>query len=568
MTAPVTAQEASAGPTAVTSRGVPRIGVRRTAWLFARMRLRFLRSGFRGGAKTAVPAVLSLLSCAVAAAFGAAGGVALAGVSDDRAAVILTVLASVAGAASLVGPVLLAGVDDSLSPARLAPYPLPRANRFVGLLAAVMVSPVSIAAAVVLGALAIGRSHSIVGAPVVLVAAVALWVLLLVTSRVLATAIARLASSRRGKDMTVALGALVGLSGWLWGRVAELIGRVGYERFARTARVVRWTPPGALGRAIVLAGSGRVAAALPSLAIGSLGLIAAAALWWTVLGRADVESGRATGPGASTAATAAGASGDVAVLPSGLFAGVLGRLPRTVVGAIAARDLRYLVRHPRQRVSFATLVVVAIVVPLVNVTRSHPPKELTLLGSSAALLGGLSALNQIGVEGRSLWIHLLSGISPRTYLRGKNLALLIYLVPLVVVATVVLAALTGGWAYLPAALLAGTGSLLAGIGIGNLNSVLAPVPQPEGANPFASNVGGQGCVSGLLMLVSMVVVTVVMLPVGVALLLLRHHAVLCLAVGLAAIAYGIGLWSVTSRLAAARMVGREAELQHAVTPAG
>lgn len=564
MTATVTVAETSSAARRATSC----IGARRTAWLFVRIRMRFLRSGFRGGAKTVVPAVLSLVGCAVVAAFGVAGGVALAGVSDDRAAVILTVLAAVAGVASLVGPVLLAGVDDSLSPARLAPYPLPRANRFVGLLAAVMVSPVSVAAAVVLAASAIGRSRSIAGAPVVLVAVVALWVLLLVTSRVLATAIARLASSRRGKDMTVALGALVGLSGWLWGRVAELIGRVGYERFARTARVVRWTPPGALGRAIVLAGGGRVADALASLAIGLLGLIAAAALWWMVLGRADVESGRATGAATSTVATAAGATGEMVELPSGLFAGPLGRLPRTTVGAIAARDLRYLVRHPRQRVAFATLVIVAVVVPLVNVTRSHPPRELTLLGSSAALLGGLSALNQIGVEGRSLWIHLTSGVSPRTYLRGKNLALLTYLVPLVFVATVVLAALTGGWVYLPAALLAGTGSLLAGIGIGNLNSVLAPVAQPEGANPFASNVGGQGCVSGLLMLVSIVIVTVVMLPVGIALLLLRRHAALCLVVGLAAIAYGVGVWSVTTRLAAARMVGRESEMQQAVTPAG
>ena len=564
MTATVTV----AGTSSAARRATGCIGARRTAWLFVRIRMRFLRSGFRGGAKTVVPAVLSLVGCAVLAAFGVAGGVALAAASAERAAVILTVLAAVAGVASLVGPVLLAGVDDSLSPARLAPYPLPRANRFVGLLAAVMVSPVSVAAAVVLAALAIGRSRSIAGAPVVLVAAVALWVLLLVTSRVLATAIARLASSRRGKDMTVALGALVGLSGWLWGRVAELIGRVGYERFARTARVVRWTPPGALGRAIVLAGGGRVADALASLAIGLLGLIAAAALWWMVLGRADVESGRATRAATSTVATATGGAGATGELPSGLFAGLLGRLPRTTVGAIAARDLRYLVRHPRQRVSFATLVIVAVVVPLVNVTRSHPPRELTLLGSSAALLGGLSALNQIGVEGRSLWIHLTSGVSPRTYLRGKNLALLTYLVPLVFVATVVLAALTGGWVYLPAALLAGTGSLLAGIGIGNLNSVLAPVAQPEGANPFASNVGGQGCVSGLLMLVSMVVVTVVMLPVGIALLLLRQQPALCLAVGVAAIVYGVGVWSVTSRLAAARMVGREPEMQHAVTPAG
>ena len=564
MTATVTVAETSSAA----RRATGCIGARRTAWLFVRIRMRFLRSGFRGGAKTVVPAVLSLVGCAVMAAFGVAGAVALAAASPERAAVILTVLAAVAGVASLVGPVLLAGVDDSLSPARLAPYPLPRANRFVGLLAAVMVSPVSVAAAVVLAASAIGRSRSIAGAPVVLVAAVALWVLLLVTSRVLATAIARLASSRRGKDMTVALGALVGLSGWLWGRVAELIGRVGYERFARTARVVRWTPPGALGRAIVLAGGGRVADALASLAIGLLGLIAAAALWWMVLGRADVESGRATRAATSTVATATGATGEMVELPSGLFAGLLGRLPRTTVGAIAARDLRYLVRHPRQRVSFATLVIVAVVVPLVNVTRSHPPRELTLLGSSAALLGGLSALNQIGVEGRSLWIHLTSGVSPRTYLRGKNLALLTYLVPLVFVATVVLAALTGGWVYLPAALLAGTGSLLAGIGIGNLNSVLAPVPQPEGANPFASNVGGQGCVSGLLMLVSMVVVTVVMLPVGIALLLLRQQPALCLVVGLAAIAYGVGVWSVTTRLAAARMVGRESEMQQAVTPAG
>jgi ABC-2 type transport system permease protein len=295
-------------------------------------------------------------------------------------------------------------------------------------------------------------------------------------------------------------------------------------------------------------------------------------VWWAVLGRADVESGAPSGGAArvrsGAGAAAGGDGGRDTSLPAGVFAGVLGRLPRTTVGAVAARELRYLVRHPRQRVAFASLVVVAVVIPLVNVSRGHPPKELTLLGSSAALLGGLSSLNQIGIEGRSLWIHLLSGISPRTYLRGKNLALVTYLVPLVALTTTVLAAVTGGWQYLPAALLAGTGSLLAGIGVGNVNSVVAPMPQPEGSNPFATGVGGQGCVSGLLMLVSMAVITLVMLPVGVALLLLRHHPAACVVVGLIAVVYGIVVWSIGSRLAAARMVGREAELQRAVTPAG
>jgi hypothetical protein len=66
----------------------------------------------------------------------------------------------------------------------------------------------------------------------------------------------------------------------------------------------------------------------------------------------------------------------------------------------------------------------------------------------------------------------------------------------------------------------------------------------------------------------LVIVTVVMLPVGVALLLLRQHPSACVVAGVVAIAYGAGVWAVGTRIAVARMVGREPEMQSAVTPAG
>lgn len=534
------------------------IGFARTARLFARLRTRFLINNLRGRPRTSIPVLLSFVGALAVAALGVAIALGLHTASVERATVIATVAASAMGFAALVGPVSFAGVDDSLSPSRLAPYPLSRPRRLAGLVAATAVSPLTVGTTIAIVAVAAATCRSPAAVPLVVVATVGLWLQLIVISRLLATAMARLAATRRGRDLTIALGALVAASGWAWAPLARAIGGADFERLAGLARVLRWLPPGALGRAMVTAGAGSLLDPLAGIGVGLAGLGVIGAGWWSVLGRGDVDGGAG---GASPTRV------EVDGLAAGMFSGALRHLPRTVTGAVAARELKYLVRDPRQRAGAATLVILAVVLPVLNVSQRGRAPALTMLGSSAGLFATFAALNQLGTEGKALWIHLLSGLPGRDYLRGKSLALVVYLVPLVLATSTVIAALTGGWVFLPAAALVGVGSLLAGIGVGTVSSVRAPIPVPEGTNPFATT-GGEGCVAGLLTLLSVAVVALIMSPASIALFVLRHHPAVCAAVGLVSLVYGAAVWAGGQRLAVNRLAGREPELVGATAPNG
>jgi ABC-2 type transport system permease protein len=568
-----------------------RLSFWRISTLFTRLRFRLFRNSFRGGAKSWYPAVLGIIGAVILCGFGITGAlIELRKPGVERSTVITTCVVSFFAILALIGPIVLISADDALSPQRLAPYPFTRLERLVGLVAASTVSPLPFALGIcgvtAVVALTERPTGLLVGVPSVL----GCWLLLIVLSKIIPTALAKLAQSRRGRDLSMVLGALVGMTGWLWGRLSDLITQYGFERFARLSRVLRWSPPGAFARSLVLSGNGSLAKALPFFGVGVTGLLLALAVWWLALGNAEglnIELA-SSDPALATNNSAAGKPKRLRATPyarsnkvhtqnitmgapteinEGLFAGLLRYLPRNALGAITARELLYIVRHPRQRVAIASTLVLAVVVPIVNVSNGKRSPEFTLLGSSAALLGALSAMNQVGIEGKALWIHLLSGISPRTYLQGKNLALFAYLAPMVIITPTMLAFLTGGWAFLPAAYLGGLGALGVGIGLGTINSVKAPMPVPDSPNPFAG-VSGQGCIAGLWMFGSLVVTVIVMLPVAIALALTYKNAVLRLLAAMFAIGYGVAVWQYSLGFAARKMAGREPELQAAVTPLG
>jgi ABC-2 type transport system permease protein len=571
-----------------------RLSLWRIAQLFARLRFRLFKNSFRGGAKSWYPAVLGIVGALVLGGFGiTAALIELSRPGIERATVIAVCVVSFLAVITLIGPIVLISADDSLSPQRLAAYPFTRAERLVGLLAAAVVSPLPFAmglCGIAAGFALMRRGEGLLlGVPSI----VGCWLLLIALSKIIPTALAKLAQSRRGRDLSMVLGGLVGMTGWLWGRLSDLISRYGFERFARLSRFLRWSPPGAFARSLVLSGRGSLSRALPFFGVGLVGLAGALGLWWLALGSAEGGSEGAPAVPASDALKPAGPFGgrrsnsrsnsrSKAISKTvgqsqplsahthqeeGLFAGPLRFLPHTPLGAIAARELLYILRHPRQRVAIASTLVLAVIVPIVNASNGKRSPEFTLIGSSAALLGALSAMNQVGIEGKALWIHLLSGVSPATYLRGKNLALFTYLVPMVLITPTTLAFLTGGWAFLPAAYLAGFGALGVGIGLGTINSVKAPIPVPDSPNPFAG-VSGQGCIAGLWMFGSLIVTVIVMLPVAIALALTYKHAMLRLLAAIFGIGYGVLVWRLSVRYAAKKMVGREPELQAQVTPLG
>ncbi len=77
------------------------------------------------------------------------------------------------------------------------------------------------------------------------------------------------------------------------------------------------------------------------------------------------------------------------------------------MGLIAGRDLRLAGRDPIRRMSWATSVVIGIVVPLVPLFSGHSSIGGPYSGWMIALLVGFQATNQFGFDGSGLWQHLV-----------------------------------------------------------------------------------------------------------------------------------------------------------------
>jgi ABC-2 type transport system permease protein len=131
----------------------------------------------------------------------------------------------------------------------------------------------------------------------------------------------------------------------------------------------------------------------------------------------------------------------------------------------------------------------------------------------------------------------------------------------------VLAAVTGGWAMLPAAIGVSAVVLAAGCGANAVTSVLAPIPLPEGdSNPLAA-AGGGGARAVGAMLAGTAVVAALTAPV-VALAVLGSVAWppaswIALAGGLC---YALALVVTAARIAASLQDERGPDLLAAVTP--
>ena len=127
-----------------------------------------------------------------------------------------------------------------------------------------------------------------------------------------------------------------------------------------------------------------------------------------------------------------------------------------------------------------------------------------------------------------------------------------------------LAVLSGGWAYLPAAVFLGAAAIGVALGVANQASVLAPYPVTDTAtNLWGNNAGCLTALSGLLaMAVTGLLLGPVVAAVAVSLAAWRPGLIL---VAAAAALYGYFLWRLGCRLAATRLRNRQIEVLEAVS---
>jgi ABC-2 type transport system permease protein len=451
--------------------------------------------------------------------------------------------------------------EASLDPAMLALLPLRPRQLVSGLALAGCVGVAPLCTLVALTG-AVAGFAPLFGPGLVLVVAAVLveFALCLVGSRALLTALSRWLRSRRARDLTIVLMSVLALALNLaiqgGGRLLRRVGQEDLEALRPLARVVGWLPPGLAARAVVDAGRGRLLAATGELLAAAVVVLLLGWWWWRSLDRVLTT---AEPPARANARPAAG-----------LFPRVARRLlPADQRGAVAAKELRYLARHPRLRVSWLTsgLLTLALVVFVAASDRLARP-EVVLAALLMVFLLSQNSMNQFGHDGPAYWTNLAAGADPRGDLVGKNLATALAGLAATVALAVVLAAVTGGWLYVPVALCLAVGVLAVSLGVADVVSVRFPYPLPEvTSNLWAVQAPGQGCLVGLVQMAAFAVQGLLLLPllalVGVGLAAWPPALAIACPV---AVLYGIVLWRVGLDIGTRWLRGHQAELLAELSP--
>jgi ABC-2 type transport system permease protein len=202
----------------------------------------------------------------------------------------------------------------------------------------------------------------------------------------------------------------------------------------------------------------------------------------------------------------------------------------------------------------------------VNDGLDHP--WMVLLSVSAAFLASQNSLNQFGFDGAAYWAQVVAGADPRGDLTGRNLAGWLVGLAGTAVLAVALAAVTGGWLYVPVAVCLGAGVLALALGVADVVSVRFAYPLPEDAsNLWAVQGTGQGCLVGIVQLLAFAAQGMLLLPllvlVGVGLLVWPPALAVA---SLVALGYGAVLWRVGLGLGSGWLAGHQPELLAALSP--
>ncbi len=531
---------------------------------FARLKLTLLRSGLRiGGWQQVVGLVASLLLALPLAAGGFLALALLRAASTEVAEIVAVLGFVVLFLAWAVLPLLTFAADSSLDPSRLVLLPLRPRQLAAGLFVASCIGVAPLATLAGLAGAVVGFAPAGPGLLVVIVAVLLELALCVLAARALTTALSGWLRSRRVRDLAIvvaSLGALtLNLTLQVVFRVAHpaRIADLGWLR--SLTRALGWLPPGMAARAMAEAGRGG------SLAVATAELLGAAAAvlllgWWWYASLQRVL----------TTVEPAGRPRRVADAQMSLLPRALQRvLPLDQRGAVAAKDLRYFARHPRLRVLWVTASLFAIAVPAFLLLTRNGPRQGAALGALAGLyMLNSAALNQFGPDGPAYWTNVASGSEVRGDLVGKNLAFALPGFALVAVVATLLAAVGGGWAYLPVTLCLAAGALGVLLGVADYVSVRFPFPVPTvSTNLWASSGAGAGCLVGLVQLLAMAVEGALLVPFGILLgvgigLWRPALIVLCLA----APPYGYVFWRLGVRLGGEWLEGHQPELLAALSP--
>ena len=518
--------------------------------VFVRLKLRLLRRGVTRSGLVGI--VLFLLMWIMAVALGVGAGLgagALIAASADP--VLMTSLVfTMVFALWLVVPLFTGSLDETLDPRRFALFPLPGINLATGLAAAALVGPGALTTALTLGGAVRGLGT---GGPAVAVVVAAVAVALVssvVWARVIATTFATVLSSRRGRELGGILAALLGTALALGSQQIEtMISGFGDWQSPALRTALAWLPTGALGRAAALSAAGQPVGVL-WLFYGLVWVVIGLWVWWKALNRllTTPETARAE---------RVHSTGAILALPPRF---VVRLLPSGPAGGVAAKELRYFARDGRIRQQLLGAVTVVVVLLFGSASELFASGYGGYLGAVIAMSAMITlATNQFGADGRTLWGYAVAPLAMGSVLRGKNLALAIVVLPAALIGSLAGAGLGSAWVTFPGGVLASVAGFLLWLGVGNVLSIYAGYPLPEGSAFGKRTYNGRQAVFGLL---GLLVAGVLFIPAlaAVVFAILRGGAAFGGVGALVAALYGAMIWRFGSALAERSLRRRLPEL--------
>ncbi|UKA52858.1 transporter [Arthrobacter sp. FW305-BF8] len=383
------------------------------------------------------------------------------------------------GSAALLGwgivPVIASAVDMTLDPARFTMSAVPMPQLLAGLALGGLIGLPGLATLLVALGTVVTWSRGVLPAVGALAGAILGVLTCVVFSRVVTTATASLAASRRFKDVSgIAFMVPLVLLGPITAGIFQ--GMAGSGAFlSELAGRISWTP---LGAAWSLGGDlerGQAGPAGLKLLIAVATLAGLSWCWKLLLERALV-----TPPYAGSRRRKGGRLGLFALLPG------------TPAGAITARALTYWFRDPRYSGSLVVIPLLPVVLAFQG-SQTNDYGVLMITGPLTAFLLAWSISGDVSYDNTAFALHLAAGVRGVHDRLGRALACLAFALPAVLVLAIVPFFITGDWAWWPSILGISMGVLLTGLGLSSVVSARYTIAVPlPGDSPFKKPPGNVG----------------------------------------------------------------------------
>ncbi|MDQ1124614.1 hypothetical protein [Microbacterium trichothecenolyticum] len=441
------------------------------AFVLARLRLALQLGTARSSGGGVAIFVLGWVAGVIVGLGGGAVVAALdSGISPIGDLLVLLLFVAIFGAwvvLPIATPMPTANIID---PEVLEQYPLSRTQQVTGLLLGGLLTPT--ATATFLTAVGgVAATNVDLSSRAVAVGGAVLFTLLCVASSYGVRALFTEAlTARRGRTVALVLSTLVIAAIYILPHLLSPVLGLAQDAGVIFVTVLTWTPPGAAGALGYVLVAGDVGGV-----IGRVGVILAtiglALLLWGVALRRHVKGGSVD----QVAPRARATSSDLALVPL-----LLHPFPAGATLGAASQHLRYYFFRAPRAAQF--IVLGPLVAALFAVSQLHTAGLVFASAVAAVAMSSSVLMNLFGYDGRGVETTVETGASLSSVLRGKLLAVSLFLVPTVALFTIALGLVTGLAADIPLALVAALASLLLAFATGAACSVWNPFDQaaPQG----------------------------------------------------------------------------------------